>query len=150
MAHLPNSPIVLSLTVNDVAAALDFYVKAFGAKETSRMPLPDGTVVQGDFQIGTSMFYVSLGSEDWKAASLPADGLSSCLFIVEVEDPQESFDLAVSEGATAIEEPKDQFWGMRTAILADPFGYRWNLRKILEVLTPEQMMERAQEAMKGN
>lgn len=148
MAHLPNAPIVLSLTTNDVAAALDFYVKAFGAKEMSRMALPDGVVVQGEIQIGTSLIYVSVGSEDWKAASLPAGELSPCLFIIEVEDPQESFDLALSEGAIAIEEPKVQFWGMLTSIVADPFGYRWNFRKILEVLTPEEMMERAQEAMK--
>lgn len=147
MSYDPNAPVVLSLTVDDVAAALDFYVKAFGAKETARMALPDGTVVQGEFQIGTSMIYVSLGSEAWKAASIPSGQLSPCVFVIDVEDPDESFAHALAEGGTAIEEPKDQFWGMRTSILADPFGYRWNLRKVLEVLTSEQMLERAKEAM---
>ena len=41
-----NTPtLALSLTVEDTAAALDFYTKAFGMKELFPMPTPDGTVV---------------------------------------------------------------------------------------------------------
>lgn len=135
--------IVLSLTVSDVAAALDFYAKAFGAEEFMRMAMPDGTVVQAEMKIGNSMFYVSVGSEDWQAASLEKGAVAPCLFIITVEDVDPAFEKAIALGGTEIEGPKDQFWGMRTSILADPFGYRWNVRKITEELSSEEIMKRA-------
>ena len=139
--------IVLSLTVSDVAAALDFYAQAFGAEEMMRMAMPDGTVVQAEMKIGNSMFYVSVGSEEWKAASLAEGALSPCLFIITVEDVDSAFDHAIALGGTKIEGPTDQFWGMRTSILADAHGYRWNLRKITEEISSEEFMKRAAEAM---
>ena len=141
--------LVLSLTVSDVAAALDFYVQAFGAEEVSRMATPDGTVVQGEVRIGNSAFYVSVGSEEWKAAALEAGLVAPCLFCVTVEDPDAAFAKALAGGATAIEEPRDQFWGMTTSILADPFGYRWNLREITEVLSNEEITKRLAEVLGG-
>lgn len=147
MAQASSSPVVISLTVADVAASLDFYVNALGAEEVSRMALPDGVVVQAEIKIGSSQIYISTGSEDWQAATLPAGQLAPCLFIIDVENPDQSFEHAVNSGATAIEAPKDQFWGMRTSILADPFGYRWNFRKILVELSTEEIMERARKLM---
>ena len=141
--------IVLSLTVSDVAAALDFYAKAFGAEELMRMAMPDGTVVQAEMKIGNSVFYVSVGSDEWKAASLEAGAMAPCLFIITVEDVDSAFENAIAVGGTKIEGPKDQFWGMRTSILADAFGYRWNLRKITEELSSEEIMKRAAELMGG-
>ncbi len=144
-----SSPIVLSLTVADVALALDFYARAFGGEELMRMAAPDGTVVQAEMKIGDSAFYLSVGSEDWKAAPTADGALASCLFIITVDEVEPAFARALSAGGVEIEAPKDQFWGMRTSILADPFGYRWNLRKITEELSAEEMKRRAHEVMAG-
>jgi len=133
--------------VNDVAAALDFYAQAFGAEEVVRMPMPDGTVVHAEMMIGNSLIYVSVGSEEWKAAPLAEGGLAPCLFGITVDDVDAAFEKALAAGGTKIEGPQEQFWGMRTAVLSDAFGYRWNLRKMTEELSPEEMMKRAAELM---
>ncbi len=56
-----NEPTVsVSLTMKNAADALDFYTRAFGAKELYRMPMPDGTgVAHGEFMIGNTKFYIS-------------------------------------------------------------------------------------------
>ena len=142
-----DSTVVLSLTVKDVAAALDFYQKAFGAQELTRMPLPDGTVVQADLAIGDTFFYISPEDAAWKAHTLPEGTCAPCLFVINTEDSDAAFAKAIAAGATEINPPTTQFWGMKTAIVADPFGYRWNVRQILEDLTHEEIMQRAQQAM---
>lgn len=143
-----NDPsVVISLTVGDVAAALDFYTAAFGAKELVRMAMPDGTAVHAEFMIGNCLLYVSCGSEQWKAAPLPEGALAPCLFGINVDDVDAAFEKAVSAGANPVEEPTNQFWGMRTAIVSDPFGYRWNVRKQIEDVSNEEIMKRAMEMM---
>ena len=145
-----SSPTVgLSLTVKDGNAALDFYTRAFNAKELYRMPMPDGSVAHSEFMIGNSSIYLSGESPEWKAFALPEGGISSCLFPIDSDDCDQLFAQAVEAGGTAVTEPQDQFWGWRTGLILDPFGYRWNVRQFLEEVSPEEMMRRAQEAMKG-
>ena len=43
------------LVVDDAAAAIDFYVKAFGATEYGRVPHPDGRLVHAALNINGSM-----------------------------------------------------------------------------------------------
>jgi PhnB protein len=38
----------------------------------------------------------------------------------------------------------DQFWGARSAIIKDPFGYRWSLIQKTEDVSPEELERRAQ------
>src|SRR6266853_1880497 len=47
------------LTVRDAAAAIDFYKRAFGAKELHRMASPDGKVMHADIKIGDSHIFLS-------------------------------------------------------------------------------------------
>lgn len=138
--HTPT--LALSLTVEDTATALDFYTKALGMKELFRMPTPDGTVVHGECILGNAQIYVSCGSPEWKAAAMPAEASASCLFAINCEDPDAAYATAVAAGCEAIDEPTEQIWGYRTAIVRDPYGYRWNFRKQVEVLTPEEIEKR--------
>lgn len=139
-----NTPtLALSLTVEDTATALDFYQKAFGAQEVFRLPTPDGTVVHGEFFLGNAQIYVSCGYPEWKAAAIPPEATASCLFAINCEDPDAAYATAVAAGCEAIDEPTEQIWGYRTAIVRDPFGYRWNFRKQFEEPTPEEINARA-------
>ena len=47
------------LYVKGAAKALDFYGKAFGAKERTRMDMPDGTVGHAEIQIGDSVLMLA-------------------------------------------------------------------------------------------
>src|SRR5437660_5721391 len=42
------------LVVNGAANAIDFYKRAFGAKELLRMGLPDGKIMHAEIKIGNS------------------------------------------------------------------------------------------------
>ena len=49
------------LTVSDAKAALEFYAKAFGAKETMRLTEPGGAIGHAEIEIGAAQ--VMLGNE---------------------------------------------------------------------------------------
>ena len=48
------------LTVRGAADAIEFYKRAFGARERGRMPLPDGkTIMHAELQIGDSILFLA-------------------------------------------------------------------------------------------
>ncbi len=135
-----------SLTVKDGNKALEFYKNALGAEVTLLWPDEDGGVSHAEFMLGNTKIYLSDESEEWHAYAMPEGGRASCLFNIGTDDCHAAFKKAVDAGGTVLNEPKDMFWGGRCAMIQDPFGYRWSITQILEVLTPEEMQERAKEA----
>ncbi len=55
------------LIVKDASRAIDFYKKAFGAKEIMRFPDPNNTVAHAEIQIGDSRVMLADESRDYKA-----------------------------------------------------------------------------------
>src|SRR3974377_2390724 len=47
------------LTINGAAQAIEFYKKAFGAKELRRSPQPDGRLLHAELQIGDSRLFLN-------------------------------------------------------------------------------------------
>lgn len=139
----------LSLTVKNGSEALDFYTRALGAQELYRMPTPGGGVAHAEFTIGNSRLYLSDESPEWHATAMPEGARASCLFSIMTEDCDAAFQKAVEAGATALNEPQDQFWGMRTGMILDPFGYRWSFAQIVEQLTEAEIAERAKKLFGG-
>lgn len=147
----PTEPTVaISLTVKRAADALDFYVKAFGAVELFRMPTPDGGVAHAEFMLDNTPMCISDESPCWHAAAMPEGVSASCLFSIATDDCDQSFARAVAAGGAPLLAPEDQFWGKRTAMVRDPFGYRWSFRQHLEDVSPEEMKKRAEAFMAAN
>ena len=145
-----NEPTVaVSLTVKNAAEALDFYTKAFGAKELFRMEAPDGSVAHAEFMIGNTQIYISGESPEWHAFALTEGTMASSLLAIATDSCDKSYEMAVGAGGEALSDPENQFWGMRTAIVKDPFGYRWSFREQVEEVSPEEMMNRAQKLFSG-
>jgi PhnB protein len=135
------------LTVNNAAAAIDFYKRAFGATELMRMGGPQGKIGHAELKIGDSMFMLAdemPGGGNRSPQSL--GGTASGIFLY-LEDVDSVFEKAVSAGAK-IEMPlADMFWGDRYGKLTDPFGHSWSLATHKEDVPPEDMERRAKEAM---
>lgn len=141
------------LVLSDASAAMEFYKKAFGAEEISRMPAPDGKRLwHAEMRIGDRVFYLA---DDFpeafggKARSPKALGASPVTIHMYVEDIDKSFERATAAGATATMPPMDMFWGDRYGNLTDPFGHTWGLATHLKDMTPEEMNQAAAEFAKN-
>jgi len=138
------------LTVRGADRAIEFYRKAFGAEEISRMNGPDGkTVMHAELKIGDSRFF--LGDEipgtDCQRSPETLGGSPTGIYLY-VRDVDEVFRKAVDAGATVKRPLEDMFWGDRTGSVHDPFGHGWDLATRREDVTPEEMQRRGKEFFK--
>ncbi len=128
------------LCIRGAAKALDFYARAFGAKEKVRMPGPDGKVMHAEILIGDSL--VMLGDENPQAKSPSALGGTPVSIMLYVPDVDAVFKRATAAGAKTETPPADMFWGDRYGKLIDPFGHSWGIATHVEDVTPEEMKKR--------
>lgn len=140
--------VTAALTVHDAAKALEFYAKAFGAKERNRNQGPGGKIWHSEIEIGDSIVMVSdefpeMGSKSAKSLGGTAVGLW-----VYVPDVDAMYHMAIKAGAQKLREPTTEFWGDRMAALMDPFGHRWTIATHVEDPTPSEIDRRRIEAMK--
>lgn len=143
MSNQPEPTVTISLTCKRACDALAFYAKAFGAKELYRLGGPDGSVAHAAFMIGNSVINISDESPQWHANAMAQGVKASCLFSISTEDCDKAFEQAVSAGATPLNAPQNYFWGKRSAMVCDPFGYRWSVAQKVEDVSPEELMKRA-------
>jgi PhnB protein len=135
------------LAVDDASAAIEYYKKAFGAKERVRMDTPDGKIGHAEVEIGDSL--VMLSDPFPQATTRPPaelGGTSASVFLY-VDDVDAVVRKAVDAGATVTMDVADQFWGDRFGSIRDPFGHIWSIATHVEDVTPEEMAERAKQAM---
>lgn len=137
------------MTVRDAAAALAFYKAAFGAEEMFRLTEPGGRIGHAEFRIGDSPIMLSDEYPDFGALSPAALGGTPIKMMLYVPDCDEAVKRAVAAGATVLRVPADQFYGDRTAMVADPFGHGWYLQTRIEEVSPQEMQRRYTKAMGG-
>ncbi|HEY2732519.1 MAG TPA: VOC family protein [Polyangiales bacterium] len=124
-------PLSPYLTVDDAAAAIDFYARAFGAEELMRQTTPDGTkIIHAALRIHGSMLMLSDDfpeMHEGRARTPKALGGSSITLHLDLPDVDAEFERAVAAGASVIMPLENQFWGDRYGKLRDPFGHEWSL-----------------------
>ena len=128
------------LIVKDVAAAIDWYSKAFGAEDILRMTAPDGkNILHAEIKIGDS--HVMLGEEnpEWQSKGPKMLGGTPVTLHIYVEDVDTAFQKAVDAGAEATMPVADQFWGDRYGKITDPYGHHWSIGTHIADPTPEEM-----------
>jgi PhnB protein len=135
------------LTFDDAAAAIEFYKSAFGAKERSRLEAPGGKIGHAEIEIGDSV--VMLSDAFPQASTRPPSELggTTASILLYVKDVDALTQRAIDAGATPTMEVADQFWGDRLGSITDPFGHAWSIATHIEDVPPDQMAERAKEAM---
>lgn len=134
------------LTVDGGARALEFYKKAFNAKEIARMMFPDGQkLAHAEIKIGNTFVMISDESPERGVRSPKSIGGSGMRLVLYVRNCDRVYKRAVKAGATSRMEPVDMFWGDRWSEIEDPFGHRWNVCTHKEDVPPEEMARRSQE-----
>jgi PhnB protein len=135
-----------SITCRGAAKAIDFYKKAFGAQEITRMGSPDGKIMHAEMQLGNSRFMLNDEMPGMAAAPNPT-ATPSCSLFVYVSDVDSVFKQAVSAGAKADMPVQDMFWGDRYGKVTDPFGHHWGLATHVEDVAPDEMERRSKAFM---
>jgi uncharacterized glyoxalase superfamily protein PhnB len=145
MENYQHQTLTPSLTVNDAEAAIAFYERIFGAQvEGEIMRSPNGkSVGHAELRFGNMKIFVNDEFADMGCFGPTHYGGSSVSLHVYVPDTDRTYAAALAVGATSVMPPADQFWGDRYAVVTDPFGYRWGIATVKEVLTPEQIKQRA-------
>jgi PhnB protein len=130
------------LIVQGGARAIEFYQKAFGAKEIMRMPMPDGKIGHAEVRIGDSVVMLADENTEANARSPRTVGGTPVSLMLYVQDVDRTFAQAVELGAKVERPLADQFYGDRTGGVIDPFGHRWYLATHKEDVSPEEMKRR--------
>jgi PhnB protein len=134
------------LAFKKAAKAIEFYKKAFGARETFRFENELG-LGHAEMMIGDS---VIMFAEEWPEGgrySAETWGHSPVSMNIQVPDVDAFVEHAVAAGAKLVNPPTDQFYGYRDATLLDPFGYTWGISTVKEEMSVEEMHRRFREIM---
>jgi len=137
------------MAIKGAAQAIEWYKKAFGAKEfeSERQAAPDGNLIHARIKIGDSIVMMSdvfPGSRHKDPLEL---GASSVTLHIYTRDVDSLWKKAVDAGARVDMPLDDMFWGERYWQLTDPYGHSWSLSMRIQV-SPQGMEQKRQEAMK--
>ncbi len=131
------------LIVKGAAQAIEFYQKAFGAKERFRLPGPGGkTIGHAEIQIGDSIIMLAdefpqMGHRSPK--SLKGTPVSLLFYVKDVDT---AFERAIKAGGKVDQPVEDKFYGERAGSIIDPFGHLWTLMTHIEDVTTDEVMRR--------
>lgn len=132
------------LVVDDAAAAIDFYIRAFEAVELGRVPRPDGKLIHAALRINgfTVMLHDDFPEVCGGRSMTPKalDGTPVTIHLT-VTDVDAKFQRALDAGATVVADLQDQFWGDRYGVIADPFGHHWSLGQPVRQVSMQDIAE---------
>lgn len=135
------------LIINGAAAALEFYQKAFGAKELLRMPhgkrIGHAEILIGDSHVMLADENPDMGARAPTPGTIPPVGMM--LYVTDVDAVVAR---AVTAGAKLERPVANQFYGDRVGGVIDPFGHRWHIGTHVEDVPPKELQRRMQETMK--
>jgi uncharacterized glyoxalase superfamily protein PhnB len=130
------------LCVHDADAAIDFYERAFGAKQRLRLTGDDGRVGHADLTVGDASFMLSDEWPEGNVFSPKTLGNTPVALHLRVANVDAFFAQALAAGATEERAVADQVDGERRGVLRDPFGHRWFIGTQTEELSYDEMRQR--------
>ncbi len=127
----------------NAAKAIDFYKKAFKAKEKMRFQAPNKQIMHAELKIGDSI--VMLADECPEKGIFGPDACqgSPIGMMVYTKKVDDFVKTAVKHGATLLKPVEDMFYGDRTGVIQDPFGHRWTIATHIEDVSVATVKKRA-------
>src|SRR5215831_21416532 len=117
------------LLVQNGAAVIEFYKKAFDVKELRRWSDDDGTVHVAELSFNGALFHIKQESvEQSRLSPASANGYTTIIGIF-VDDVDAVVDKALKNGAILLNAAQDFEYGYRQANIKDPFGHEWLIEK---------------------
>jgi uncharacterized glyoxalase superfamily protein PhnB len=131
------------IVVRDAGAASDWYQRALGALEQTRLPLPSGKLMYVELRFGDSPVMVADEFPEFGILSPLAIGGTAVVLHLSTDDVDRAWQRAVEAGAEVLQPLQDQFWGDRQGQLRDPFGHKWNLAQHLRDVPADELARAA-------
>ena len=131
------------LFIKGAGRAIEFYKKAFGAKERLRLEMPGGGVAHAELEFGNSVVMMGDECPSMEAKSPQSIGGSPVMIHIYVEDVDAVFKRAIAEGAKVLQPVDDKFYGDRSGSVTDPFGHLWGIATHTEDVAPDEINRRA-------
>lgn len=111
------------INIDGVAAAMDFYAKAFGAVERARNQMgSDNRIIHGHVEINGAPLFLS---DFYPEHGFPIVAPQGYNLHLQVDDAETWFNRAVAAGCTVLMPLKTEFWGDVYGQLKDPYGVTW-------------------------
>jgi PhnB protein len=128
--------------VQGAGKLIDFMKAAFDAQEIVRMSMPDGSIGHAEMRIGNSMVMIGEARDQFRAMPTTLN--------LYLEDVDAAYARALAAGATAVSEPKNQFYGDRSGGVRDMCGNNWYVATHIEDVSEEEMKRRMEGAAGGH
>ena len=136
-------PITPHIVVQGADRAAAFYRDAFGAKEVSRVPTPDGRLMSVELSLGDGALHLADEFPEMGVIAPPTVGGTSVVLALETDDADALFAQAVEAGAEVLQPLGEVFWGARYGRVADPFGHIWSISQFLRDVPQDEIIAAA-------
>ena len=127
------------LVCKGALGAIEFYQRALGAVELTRLVAPDGSLLHASLRIGDSILMLTEECPPMGARDPRALGGSPVTVHLSVSDADAAFQRAVGAGATALMPVSEMFWGARYGVFTDPYGHSWSVATQVKDLSPAEI-----------
>jgi PhnB protein len=136
------------LTVDDARGAIEFYKKAFGARDLGAHATPDGKkIMHASLEINGAVVFLADSFPEMnggKSRTPLALGASPVTIHLNASNVDALWASALAAGAKVLLPLQKQFWGDYYGILEDPYGHRWSMSAHGEKPSDEEYREGAE------
>ncbi len=122
-----------AINVDDVDGLIAFLQTVFAAEMLDHYRMPDGSTIHAEYQIGNTLLILG--------PSLTEGPFPAKVFVY-VPTVDETYALALQNGATSVTEPADQFFGQRVGRVKDQWGNLWVIATQTEVVSRAEAKQR--------
>ncbi|MFB5762120.1 VOC family protein [Paenibacillus medicaginis] len=140
------------IVVNNPAEAITFYETVFGTKMKSATEMDDNgnkIIVHADIDFGNGFLQLGAANPAYRLVLPPGDGNACYSLGIYVPDVDQTFALAIANGATVREPVANFVSGDRYCSILDPFGIRWSIMTRIEDISGEESYRRVAEWSKS-
>ncbi len=129
------------ITLKGCSEAIDFYKKAFDAKEIGRLLMPNGLIAHAEIEIEGVLLMMADENIEWGNKSPITIGGNPMTFGLYVKDADKAFQKAIDAGAELVMPVTDMFYGDRIGQVMDPFGFKWMIGTHVKDISYEEMQK---------